>query len=94
MIIKCLFITRDTQSSPELIEAWDEETYHENPDGFNDACDQKLKELHKSNDLEGFVYVNIDIGNDHEADIRRACLGFTLKCHKVEVYEEDDKTSC
>jgi len=45
MIIKCLFITRDTQSSPELIEAWDEETYHENPDGFNDACDQKLKEF-------------------------------------------------
>ena len=60
MLIKALFITRKSDSAaPELLEAWDEYSIDENPDGAREAFTEALARV--GDDVDQFRYVELDV---------------------------------
>ena len=60
MNIKCLWILRTSEPElPELVQAWDEFSVDDNPEGFADACADSLNRI--GTDLEDHRYITIRV---------------------------------
>ena len=64
MQVRMLWIRRKgmTDTSPELIEAWDEYSIDENPEGAQESFREALDKV--GNDLDEFRYITLDIPID------------------------------
>ncbi len=64
--IRSLWITRKSIDSgfhpPELVEAWDEWSIDENPDGWQEACKRALDAV--GSDLSSHRYIDLRVSGD------------------------------
>lgn len=62
MIVKSLWITRKSEPEyPELLEAWDEYSIDQNPEGFEEACDEAIKAV--GTDVEAIRYIDMFVAH-------------------------------
>lgn len=59
MEIQTLWIMRKDADNPELLEAWDEFTIEDNPEGFHEACQRALASA--GEDVEA-RYITVKLG--------------------------------
>lgn len=64
MILHTLWAWRKNEEGPELLEAWDEVTRDNWPEGFKEACQKALDAMEADIGEAGHRYVDIDVDYD------------------------------
>lgn len=79
-VVRSLWITRKSIDAgfhpPELVEAWDEWSIDENPEGWQEACKRALDAV--GSDLSAHRYIDIRVSGD--------ALASTFEPAEVEAY--------
>lgn len=84
MIIKTMWGLRRNESTPELMEAWDELCVEENPEGFTEACEKRRQEW--GSDVKNVRFIDLEVSTRtvHETFATKTIMAKAVDAAKAE----------